>query len=161
MERLDKHFAALTKASFARYGFAYGELLARWPEIVGEGLSGMCEPERIRWPRGAGDAAQRQGGTLIIRAAAGCGLDLQHQVHRIIEKANQFYGYGAVTSVKIVQSHEMNPKYLKNKENGLSSDAAIKLRARLQTIADEKLRDALSRLGNGALAKRQSSPHGK
>ena len=32
MERLDKHFEKLTKASFARYGFAYGELLARWGE---------------------------------------------------------------------------------------------------------------------------------
>ena len=39
MERLDKHFEKLTKASFARYGFAYGELMARWPEIVGETLS--------------------------------------------------------------------------------------------------------------------------
>ena len=36
MERLDKHFEKLTKASFARYGFAFGELMSRWPEIVGE-----------------------------------------------------------------------------------------------------------------------------
>ena len=97
MERLDKHFEKLTKASFARYGFAYGELMARWPEIVGETLAQYCEPEQIKWPRGAGETAQKLGGTLVIRAEPGRGLDLQYQSHQIIERINQFYGYGAVT----------------------------------------------------------------
>ena len=110
MERLDKHFAKLTKASFARYGFAYGELMARWPEIVGEALARHCEPERIKWPRGAGETAQKLGGTLVIRAAPGRGLDLQYQSHQIIERINQFYGYGAVTAVKIMQGHVSHSK---------------------------------------------------
>lgn len=160
MERLDKHFEKLTKQSFARYGFAYGELLARWPEIVGTGLADSCEPERIKWPRGAGEAEQKLGGTLLIRAAAGRGLELQHQTHRIIERINQFYGYGAVTAVKITQTSDFHPKTLKKNNNSLGIEAKLALDERLKTIADEKLKEALQRLGSGALAKTASSPQG-
>lgn len=161
MERLDKHFEKLTKASFARYGFAYGELMSRWPEIVGETLARHCEPERIKWPRGAGETAQKLGGTLVIRAEPGRGLDLQYQSHQIIERINQFYGYGAVASVKVMQGHVARSKPLKNKENPLDSQAEKALAARLEPIVDEKLKQALHRLGEGALAKRPSSPHEK
>ena len=161
MERLDKHFEKLTKASFARYGFAYGELMARWPEIVGETLSQQCEPERIKWPRGAGEMAQKLGGTLVIRAQPGRSLDLQYQSHQIIERINRFYGYGAVTSVKVMQGHVTSAKALKNKENPLDPETEKKLDTQLESIADERLKQALHRLGAGALANRPSSPHDK
>jgi hypothetical protein len=161
MERLDKHFEKLTKASFARYGFAYGELMARWPEIVGETLSQQCEPERIKWPRGAGEMAQKLGGTLVIRAQPGRSLDLQYQSHQIIERINRFYGYGAVTSVKVVQGHVPSVKTLKNKENPLDPETEKELDTQLESIADERLKQALHRLGAGALANRPSSPHDK
>ena len=161
MERLDKHFEKLTKASFARYGFAYGELMARWPEIVGETLAQHCEPERIKWPRGAGETAQKLGGTLVIRAEPGRGLDLQYQSHQIIERINQFYGYGAVTSVKIMQGHVTHTKSLKNKENSLDSETEKALETSLESIADEKLKQALHRLGAGALANPPGSLHDK
>jgi hypothetical protein len=161
MERLDKHFAALTKASFARYGFAYGELLSRWPEIVGQNLSQYCEPERIKWPRGVGEMDQKHGGTLHIKAEPGRSLELQHQTHHIIERINQFYGYGAVTSVKITQSHQYARKPLKNKSNILDAQTETALTAELASISDESLRFALQKLGTGALAKRATSPQGK
>ena len=161
MERLDKHFEKLTKASFARYGFAYGELLARWPEIVGEGLARHSQPERIKWPRGAGETAQKLGGTLVIRAEPGRGLDLQYQSHQIIERINQFYGYGAVTSVKIMQGHVNTTKHLKNKANSLNVETERTLAAQLEPIADDKLKQALQRLGAGALANKPSSPQDK
>jgi hypothetical protein len=161
MERLDKHFENLTKASFARYGFAYGELLARWPDIVGQNLSQYCEPERIKWPRSSGENSQKLGGTLVISVLPGRGLDLQHQTHSIIERINQFYGYGAITSMKLVQSHELPRKLLINKTNILDADASEKLTGELQSISDENLRAALQKLGSGALAKRAGSPHAK
>lgn len=161
MERLDKHFEKLTKASFARYGFAYGELMARWPEIVGEALAQHCEPERIKWPRGSGENAQKLGGTLVIRAEPGRGLDLQYQTHHIIERINQFYGYGAVTSIKIMQGHVVNTKLLKNKDISLDSKTEKALETHLESIADEKLKQALHRLGAGALARKTSSPQDK
>ena len=125
------------------------------------------------WPRHAsrsesngraesGETAQKLGGTLVIRAVPGRGLDLQHQTHHIIERINQFYGYGAMTSVKIVQTPDARlSKPLTNKDNPVDSETEKQLAAELKSIADEGLQAALQKLGSGALAKRPSSPQGK
>jgi hypothetical protein len=97
----------------------------------------------------------------VIRAEAGRGLDLQYQSHQIIERINQFYGYGAVTSVQIMQGHVASSKPMKNKDNPLDSKTEQALETSLRSIADEKLKQALHRLGAGALASRPSSPHDK
>jgi len=104
MDTLDKHFRELTQACFARYGFAAAELFGRWPEIVGEELGRLSRPERITWPRGAGEDRQKTGGTLIVRAAPGRALELSYAAPRIIDEVNRFHGYGAIAAVKVVSA---------------------------------------------------------
>ena len=147
METLDKHFRGLTKAAFARYGFASAELLGRWPEIAGEALARHCEPERIRWPRSAGVEARKMGGTLMIRAAPGRALDLQHEAPRIIERVNRYYGYGAVSTIKVIQG-ALGPK----PEDRKSPPAPVHVP--VDGIADGPLKAALERLGAAAAASR-------
>jgi hypothetical protein len=150
MESLAKHFRELTTAAFTRYGFAYAELLTQWPAIVGDDLARLCEPERIRWPR---NSVEKQGGTLILRAAPGRALDLQHEVSRIAERINGFYGYTAVGAIKIVQA-PLKAKPAATLKPELDPKRVAALEARLQTIADPTLRAALEKLGRGALASR-------
>ena len=100
----------------------------RWPR---------CEPERIRWPRGAGENAQKLGGTLVIRAEPGRGLDLQYQSPQIIERINHFYGYGAIASVKIMQGHVASSKAGKTRTIPLDPKTEKALETQLEAIADE------------------------
>jgi hypothetical protein len=67
---------------------------------VGEDLAAVSAPERIRWPRGAGEAQQMQGGTLVVRAAPGRALELQYEALRIIARINGYLGYGAIAKLK-------------------------------------------------------------
>lgn len=159
METLDKHFRRLSKASFARYGFAYGDLIAQWPAIVGVKLAQHCEPERIRWPKAAALDEKQAGGILVIRAAAGRGLELQYEGPQIIERINQFFGYGAITSLKIMQGH-FSPK---PESKAATNDPEIvrNLAQKLDGIADDRLREALSRMGHGVFNAAKSSPQGK
>src|SRR2546425_63234 len=102
---LQNLFARRRRQRFDRrpqvYAFAYADLITQWPAIVGETLAQWSEPERIKWPR-AGAGERKQGGTLVIRVVPGRGLDLQHQTPQIIDRINSFYGYCAITSVKIM-----------------------------------------------------------
>ena len=41
METLSKHFREITKAAFARYGFAQADVVANWDAIVGEELAAV------------------------------------------------------------------------------------------------------------------------
>jgi hypothetical protein len=158
MQTLDKDFRALTRAAFARYGFAYADLLTQWPAIVGDALAQWSEPERIKWPRTQGDE-RKQGGTLVIRAVPGRGLDLQHETPKIIDRINSFYGYGAISSVKIVQGRLSARNTAPRPAPKLSPDQAKALDARLEAVTDPTLKEALRRLGTGVLNPR--SPQAK
>ena len=157
METLDKHFRDLTRAAFARYGFAESELTGRWAEIAGAELARVTTPERIKWPRGAGESTQKSGGTLIVRAAPGRGLEVSYAIPQIIERINRFLGYGAVTSVKVVQAGSW-PGVTKATA---AAPVIIPHQQQIAAIADEGLRAALERLGAGIAAAAQGSPQGK
>ncbi|MFM8745610.1 MAG: DUF721 domain-containing protein [Aestuariivirga sp.] len=157
METLSKHFREITKAAFARYGFAAADAVANWEAIVGPDLAGVSAPERIRWPRGSGEMAQKQGGTLIIRAAPGRALELQYEASRIIARLNGYFGYGAIAAIKVVQA-ATPPK---------APAAPLPLPEKpiceqeLGEIDPSPLKDALERLGRVVAASARSSPQGK
>jgi hypothetical protein len=148
MESLAKHFRGVTATIFSRYGFAYAELLTQWPAVAGEDIARHCEPERIKWPR---SSQEKRGATLVLRAAPGRALDLQHETTHIAERINRFYGYEAIAAIKIIQAPlTAQPQAPLRME--LDQDRAARLEARLHGIADPALQTALKRLGHGALA---------
>ena len=158
MESLSKHFRAITRTAFARHGFAQADVVTNWNAIVGEDLAAISAPERIKWPRGAGEEAQKAGGTLVIRAAPGRALDLQYEASRITGRINSFFGYGAVVAIKVVQAGDWPAarpatapkKPEKHHENPM-----------LTAIEDDKLRAALERLGDGVARTGPRSPQDK
>lgn len=159
METLDKHFRALTGPSFAKRGRVIGDIITHWPEIVGQSLADCGMPERIRWPKSA-DAAQH-GGVLVMRAAPGRALDFTHETQIIIERINAFLGYRAVASLKVMQGHKSFGASRPSGPMALEPAAAADLERKLADIADDRLRDALKRLGAGALSKGPDSPQPK
>jgi hypothetical protein len=157
METLSKHFREITRAAFARYGFAEADVVANWEAIVGSDLAEVSAPERIRWPRAAGEEAQKQGGTLIIRAAPGRALELQHEAYRITTRINSFFGYGAIAAIKVVQAQAL-PKR-RGKAPPLPEKPVCE--QELASLDDGPLKTALERLGRGVAGGCRSSPQGK
>jgi hypothetical protein len=60
-----------------------------------------------------------------------------------------------------MQGHLAKAKPLTNKDNIIDDKTEEALSLRLQSIADERLKEALHRLGAGALSKRPGSSHEK
>lgn len=158
MESLTKHFRNITRAAFARHGFAQAEIITNWNDIVGEDLAAISAPERIKWPRGAGEEAQKSGGTLVIRAAPGRALDLQYEASRITGRINSFFGYGAVSSLKVVQASELLPKRPRPVQPEQQKPVENQ---DLAAINDDTLKAALERLGQGIAMAARRSPQDK
>ena len=157
METLSRHFREITKAAFARYGFAQAEVVANWDAIVGSDLAAVSAPERIKWPRGAGEEAQKQGGTLVIRAAPGRALEIQYEASRIISRINSFFGHGAIATIKVMQAHslpEQRPAPPPLPEKPVCEQE-------LASLEEGPLKHALERLGRGVAAASRSSPQAK
>jgi hypothetical protein len=157
METLSKHFREITKAAFARYGFAQADVVANWEAIVGSDLAAVSAPERIRWPRGSGEEAQKQGGTLVIRAAPGRALELQYEASRIIARINSYFGYGAIAGIKVIQAQELPSPSAK----APSLPEKPVCEQQLAALDESPLKAALERLGRGVAGSSRSSPQGK
>ena len=162
METLDKHFRTLAKAAFQRHGFASEQLISQWDVIVGPQFAGFCAPDKITWPKTAVESARKLGGTLVIRAVAGRGLELQYDAARIIERVNQFLGYGAITSLKIMQNGYV-PAVQKPAPAAIKPEARQAWANKIEDIADVELKAALLRLSAHAAPNgpAQTSPQGK
>lgn len=155
METLHKHFRELTREVFARHGFARGELLANWTDIVGTDIAAIARPQGLKVGRGA--QAARSGATLHLLAAPGRALEVSYAAGRIVERVNAFLGYGAVAAVKTTAAARWPappppppapPQHFAGEH-------------RVATIADDGLRHSLQRLGVAVAARAQSSPQGK
>lgn len=89
----------ITKPALGKRGLAGGEILKRWPEIVGSDLAGFAVPLEVKFPRG-----KSAGATLLLRIASGAAATmLQLKTPLILERVNRFFGYSAINKVQAVQ----------------------------------------------------------
>jgi hypothetical protein len=162
METLDKHFRTLAKAAFQRHGFASEQLISQWDVIVGPQFAAFCSPDKINWPKTAAESAHKLGGTLVIRAVAGRGLELQYDAARVIERVNQFLGYGAIASLKIMQNGYV-PPVQKPAPAMVQPEARAAWATKIDDIADVELKAALLRFSAHAAPNgpTQTSPQGE
>lgn len=132
------------KDAFAKQGFAATELVTRWPEIVGPEIAAHCEPEKIQWPRPY-ENEEQQPGTLVLRVEGPTAIEIQHLSKIILERVNRFFGWQAVAELRLRQA----PLGRREKPVPPKPDqaAAERIASALTEINDEKLRQALARLG--------------
>jgi hypothetical protein len=137
--------------TFSRQGFASAELVTRWTEIVGSEIAAHSQPIKIQWsravsspPDGEGVESKRPRGTLVLRVEGPAAVEIQHLANVVCERVNRFLGWRAVERVALRQAplRRAQPRAA-----GAPDPAAARLAADLSEIADEKLRQALGRLG--------------
>ncbi len=154
--RLGEQIPELLKASYERFGFAYGQILTQWPLIVGEDLAKYTQPERVRWPRRVAQKAfandRPAGGTLVVKVEGPVAIEIQHATPQIVEAVNLYYGYEAITALKIVQGRIIHKSRRQPQKSGhLDQNRENALSEKVAPIEDDRLRDTLSRLGRNVL----------
>jgi hypothetical protein len=131
---------------FAKQGFAAVELVTRWPEIVGAEIAAHSQPEKIQWPRTPQAANAPEPGTLLLRVEGPAAVEIQHLSEVILQRVNQFFGWQAVAGLRLRQAPlagRAGPRSLPAPDPG----ATARIASTLPEIRDEKLRQALARLG--------------
>lgn len=142
----------LTRKAFEKYGFSAAALLTDWRSIVGADLADFAAPERLKWPRSVasrGDvevgAEGRPGAVLVLRVEPARALDVQYKAQQILERINVYFGYRAVTELRIIQAPLAKPACAPKGVASLPSISPTDA-PELADIADEQLREALARL---------------
>ncbi len=140
----------LTKYALGRYGFGQTALITDWHRIVGERLAKFCQPMKIIFPRG-----QRVGGVLHIKVVGPMALELQHMEPILIDRINTYFGYGAVTSIRLKQSsslgairkNQQKEAEVRKKKVPLDLKQVEEISRGLENVENEEMRQILQRLG--------------
>jgi len=146
-----------------RHGFAEPDVLLRWHEVVGAALAGVCRPLRVEYGR----RATGLGATLTVATDGAHATEIAHQSQQIIDRVNGFYGYRAVSRIRIDQSAGHAPGFAE-RGTGFAPEAATpdvkdsNARARAEAITarveNPELRAALTGLGESILGRRAGAP---
>ncbi len=151
----------ITGKVLAKKGFPNMSLITDWPAIVGPELAAHTCPEKMNWPRQKAEEIQgdfepapkkrpsqklQTGITLKLRVESHLALDIQYRLEEIMERINSYFGYRAVTDIRIIQG-----PICKQTDTGKALNDHIKCQsdkplADLSKVKDEALRKALERL---------------
>lgn len=159
------------KSAAARKGFAEPDVLRHWAEAVGTHLSTLCAPVKVSY-------AGAIGATLTVRVEPGRAPEVKHEEPRILERINAFYGYRAISRLKLTQATGFRgqPGFAESAaafhgQPGMGAGRSSRLGPRLaapdqqavdkaadltREIRHTGLRDALTRMGAWVLANPKS-----
>lgn len=136
------------KSSGARRGFAELRLLTEWRAIVGESLAAICRPMKVTYRERGG-----LGAVLVLTAEGARAPEVEMEKARIIERVNAFYGYRAVSRIRIDQSRAPLMNASPGGPTGALEAEAAAPPAPISGIEDPDLALALARLGANIRAK--------
>ncbi|MDC9701660.1 MAG: DciA family protein [Alphaproteobacteria bacterium] len=135
--------------TLGKRGFAELEIITQWPGIVGESLAEISAPERIVWSRQQKETGENQtgsfrtgsSGTLHIRVDGPAAIEIQHVNKRIIERINSFFGFSAISGLRIIQAPIEQKRFRKKKRSPIPD-------RREKEPKNKSIEAALERLGS-------------
>ena len=147
MRALAADVSRIVKPALGKRGFAEGQMVAQWAEIVGADLARRMMPEKLTFPPG-----ERRDGALRLRVAPGFALEAQHREPQILERLNAFFGYRALARLILVQGPlPADRATAPRRRRDLAASERAALAQRVASIADGELREALTRLGEAVI----------
>src|SRR3954451_10816556 len=141
--------------TLAAQGFAASDVITAWPEIAGERLAQASRPVKLEWPRRerrVDPEARPEPATLIVRVEIAFALEMQHLAPLLIERVNAHYGWRCVGRLVLKQGPVPRPKPARTPAPQLSDEDRENLAETTAGIAEEPLREALTRLGGAVVA---------
>ncbi|WP_439110998.1 DUF721 domain-containing protein [Lentibacter sp.] len=137
-------------------GFAVSRLLTHWEEIAGAETAAISRPVEVSYGKGG------FGATLCLLTTGANAPVLEMQKTKLREKVNAVYGYNAISSIRITQTHargfaEGQVDFVHRKAAAAPkvADPSVvqDVQARAAAVADDSLRQALEALGQNVLTK--------
>ena len=135
-------------------GFAAADVILAWPDIVGERLAAFTQPVKLEWKRkaaGRDSGARPDPGTLVVRVEGAFALEMQHLAPQVVERVNAHYGWRCVGKLVLKQGPVRRLPAPRRPARPLSEAERVRVDSALAPIAEDRLRDALGRLGRAVL----------
>jgi hypothetical protein len=128
-----------------RQGFVSSEIVTHWDDIVGREIAEHAEPMGMRWTRSS-DPDDAEPATLVLRVDGPAAIEIQHLAEVIVERVNRYVGWHAVGRIALRQA-PLARRRGRLPRPRIDGNLAASIAAGMTGIADQRLREALGRLG--------------
>lgn len=147
-------------AALAAQGFSGHDIVASWPDIVGERLGAASRPLKVEWPRRRpGESGRSEPATLIVRVEGAFAIELQHMAPLVVERINAVYGWRCIGRLVLKQGPVgREARRARTPPPPPSAEDCRRVAAATASVDDDALRGALSRLGHAVAAARARLP---
>ena len=128
-----------------KYGKIEYLIIAKWPKIVGQFFANHSEPNKIsRIPDGENDTGDViYSNYLHINVSPVAAVEFQHFKDKIIDKINSYFGYKAISNIRLKQNFIPKKNYTKqqNSNKNISLD-----KLEIKNINNKELEKSLEKL---------------
>jgi len=150
---IGKAIRPLAKQLLGKNGVMQLELAENWEEIIGADLAKYALVQKISFNKD-----ERTNGTLVLLVLGGAfALEIENKKAVILQKINTFFGYEALTKIKIKQTADsdnflLNKNvYDKPKKSLVSEEQKTYITELTEGVNNESLRLRLERIGYAIL----------
>ena len=128
-----------------KYGKIEYLIIAKWPKIVGQFFANHSEPDKIsRIPDGENDTGDViYSNYLHINVSPVAAVEFQHFKDKIIDKINSYFGYKAISNIRLKQNFIPKKNYTK-KQNSIKNISLGK--SDIKNINNKELEKSLEKL---------------
>jgi hypothetical protein len=138
--------------ALGKKGMAFGTLITDWATIMGPELARSTLPQKLAFPPGL-----KEGATLHLKVSGSAALDVQHAEPQLIERINAFFGYRAVSRIRIIQGPIPGAPRRPKVQRPMTPEEEAGIQLVTSPIEDDDLRESLAR--NPTLSSVQSLPN--
>ena len=136
----------ITAPLLGKQGHVLGAVLQDWVKIVGDKIANLTCPQKLIFRN-----EKRTGGTLYLLASTGSGPLIQQISLAIMERINTYFGYNAVSHIKILQGFLPHKPLEKPQDIILSTHENDWIAMNIKIIENEELKTALQCFGKALL----------
>ena len=147
----------LAKQILGRRGFMQLELLSSWASIVGENMAQYSLPQKLTFPKDS-----HSDGCLTIMVPAGAfATEIAQNEPQIIDKINVYFGYPAVSKIRILQNGTLQDYLLKKKpidkvkKTVVTDEEESYITELTKDIEQPELREVVAELGRAILQRKK------
>ncbi len=155
---VSKTIFPLAKQLLGAKGLMEIEILSGWTSIVGEDLAQYSLPQKISFRKN-----ERSDGTLELLVLSGAfAMEIKQREPQILDKINTYFGYKAVSKLKIVQNScpenfLIDKKPIDNmKKNLVSKEEQNYITEIVKDIDSSDLRQKLENLGKAVFSSKKN-----
>ena len=145
LSRINKNYSSkLGKIEFL--------ILSKWTQIVGSFFADHSEPDKISRITEEFNEFDEPiyKNFLHVRVSPAAAVEFQHYKDTILEKINSYFGYKAISDLRLQQNFVPKKNIKKNNnfyDNDLSEEEKVSIKSEINNIKNEELQKSIVNLG--------------